>query len=279
MALATSTPPSSLPEQRLRHHLRQYSSIAIALSGGVDSTLLTLLAHQELPFGTVHAITGISSSLPANSLDAIKAFCKNHRISIHFVHTDELNKLSYVRNSPDRCYHCKDELYDKLQEQAARLGAEIVLDGTHGDDLKGHRPGHRAAIEWGIKSPFVELGIVKSTIRQLAHSLGLTNAAAPSSPCLSSRVAYGIPVTPERLKRIERSENFLCSLGFPKVRVRLHGPTARIEVPAADLSRLANQHRTIAQKLKSYGFTYVTLDLQGYRSGSLLEIIETDASA
>ena len=154
-----------------------------------------------------------------------------------------------------------------------------MLDGTHSGDLQGHRPGHRAAIQWGVVSPFVELGIDKPAIRDLATSLQLKNAATPSSPCLSSRVAYGIPVTPERLRRIERSEKFLRSLGYKKVRVRLHGPTARIEVPPSDLERIAAQHLLISDQLRRYGFTYVTVDLQGYRSGSLLEIVDPSLSA
>ena len=272
MALANSALPITA-EDRLRDHLRNYSSIAIALSGGVDSTVLTFLAHQELPRGQVHAITGVSQSLPASSIDSIKAFCCDHAIPLHLVNTYELNQLNYVRNSPDRCFHCKDELYEKLQDKASELGAEVVIDGTHSDDLRGHRPGHQAAIQRGIISPFVELGIGKPVIREIANSLNLKNAATPSSPCLSSRVAYGIPVTPERLKRIERSEAFLRSLGYSRVRVRLHGPTARIEVPPADLAKIAAQHQLISERLRHFGFTYVTLDLQGYRSGSLLEIV------
>lgn len=266
-----SAPPSWT---RLSSHLKQYNSAIVALSGGVDSTLLALVTHRVLPKGSVHAVTGVSSSLPSKSLEQIKVFCNSHGITLHTVKTYELSNKNYIKNSPDRCFHCKEELYSKLQEKASELGVQVVLDGTHPGDLQGHRPGHKAALNLNVKSPFIDTGISKSEIRAMAEHLGLNNATSPSSPCLSSRVAYGVPVTPERLLRIERSEAVLHELGFPKVRVRLHGPTARIEVPAADISRLAQLHKKISHELRKIGFTYVTLDLEGYRSGSLLKIID-----
>ena len=277
MASATPLSPprsdTSLRHERaLRRYLQHQSSALIALSGGVDSTLLAFLAAQELG-PRAHAATGISDSLPSDALGPIRALCQSWGLALSEISTSELSNQRYTANAPDRCFHCKDELYSQLRQLADRLTLSALIDGTHQGDLQGHRPGFAAGKEWGVKSPFVELNMGKEHIRELARDLELPNAQKPSSPCLSSRIAYGVPVTQARLKRVEESERFLRSLGFERARVRLHDAIARIEVPPAELPNLAQKAPLIHSALRKFGFTYVTLDLGGYRSGSLLEVI------
>jgi uncharacterized protein len=277
--MASATPlspprsPTSLRHERaLRRYLQRNTSALIALSGGVDSTLLAFLAAQELG-PRAHAATGVSDSLPSDALVSIRALCQSFGLTLSEVTTSELSNQRYTSNAPDRCFHCKDELYSQLRHLADNLDLPTIIDGTHQGDLQGHRPGYAAGKEWGVKSPFIDLSMGKEDIRELARDLALPNAQKPSSPCLSSRIAYGVPVTKTRLKRVEESERFLRSLGFKRVRVRLHDSIARIEVPPAQLPALAQKAPLIHDALRKLGFTYVTLDLGGYRSGSLLEVI------
>ncbi len=274
--LGPTAPDDAAVEAELRSWLRSVPSALVALSGGVDSSVVAALAVQELGARAL-AVTGVSPSLATAELLDIQALCARLGLSHLAVETHEMSSPSYVQNAPDRCYHCKSELYDRLGAVARERGLAVVLDGTTADDLHGHRPGKRAADERGVRSPLVEVGAGKAAVRAMARRLGLSNAERPSSPCLSSRIAYGTAVSPERLDRVGRAEAWLKSLGFAEVRVRLHDAIARVEVPRRDLLRAVEHAERITKELRALGFVYVTLDLQGLRSGSLLEVFREPA--
>ena len=259
-------------EQALRAELKKLGRCVIALSGGVDSSLVAALAQAELGDNAL-AVTGISASLPSDEAREVEAFCQARGIRHETLNTDELSLPEYVENTPARCYHCKGELYGQLRALADARGIEAVLDGTHLDDLGAHRPSLQAADEHRVRSPLVELGLDKAQVRALAKALGLPNHDRPANPCLSSRIAYGVSVTPLRLSRVEAAERALKALGFSRCRVRLHDEVARIEVPRSDLGRAIEQASELSAAVKAAGFVWATLDLDGLRSGSLLEVI------
>ena len=277
MSSTRAVPSSESLEARLRAELGGLGSVAVALSGGVDSSVVAVVAAEELGSRAL-AVTGVSASLNASELDLILALCRRHGLAHLAVNTNELTNPDYIANSPERCYFCKCELFSAIRAVAEQRGVKVIVDGTHAEDLRGHRPGKRvaqrvAADELGIRSPLAELGATKEQVRALARSLEIPNAERPSSPCLSSRIAYGVPVTRERLERVGRAENVLRSLGFQSLRVRLDDHTARIEVPRAELDRTVQAADRIVSELKRLGFIYVTVDLEGFRSGSLLEVL------
>jgi len=260
--------------EKLRERLRVIGSAAVAFSSGVDSTFLLRVAHEELGERVV-AVTARSHSFPQRELDEAVAFCRAEGIRHEVVDSDELNIPGFVENPPDRCYHCKRELFGKLLAFARANGLAAVLEGSNLDDDGDYRPGRRAIRELGIASPLHEAGLTKAEIRALSREMGLPTSDKPSFACLASRFPYGERITDVRLKRVEKAEQWLfdAELGLTQVRVRSHGDLARIEVPPADIPRLAARAEEIAAAFKAFGFAYITLDLRGYRTGSMNEVL------
>lgn len=256
---------------RLFDLLRGYGSCAVALSGGLDSTVLAKAAQLALGDRAV-AVTGRSASMAAGELDEAAELARQIGIRHEVIETGELSVPAYRANRPDRCYHCKTELFAQVDEVARRLGVAVVADGSNRDDLGDYRPGMRAVREKNVRSPLAECGLSKAEIRQLAAAWNLPISDKPATPCLSSRIAYGEEVTTERLRMIDAAERFLRDRGFRPLRVRYHrGDVARIEVPIDQLARFAADEfrREVIAQLKSLGFKYVSLDLEGFRSGSM----------
>ena len=255
--------------------LRGVESCAVAFSGGVDSAVLAKAAQLALGEGAL-AVTGTSDSLAQGELDEARALARMIGIRHAVIETDEFANPDYLKNSPDRCYHCKTELYEQMGDVAPRFGAAVTLNGANLDDAGDHRPGMVAARENGVRSPLIECGLTKQEVRELAADWGLPVWDKPATPCLSSRVAYGEDVTPQRLKMIDQAERYLRQRGLREVRVRYHkGDLARIEVPLVALAQLADPAVVghLAAHFRSLGFLFVTLDLEGFRSGSLNQLV------
>lgn len=269
---APATPEARLA--RLRGILSEMPRAVVAFSGGVDSTFLLRVAADTLG-ARVTALTAISPSIPEEDRARAKSLAAAMGVPQIVVESHELDDPRYAANPDNRCYFCKSELYRICAAQAGALGVPAILDGTNLDDLSDHRPGRAAARERGVRSPLVEAELTKSDIRALSRALGLSTWDQPSSPCLASRIAYGTPVTPEALERIHRCEEFLRERGFHDVRVRHHDTLARIEVGRGDLDRFADPalREAVIAHFKRAGYTYVTLDLQGFRSGSGNEVL------
>lgn len=258
--------------------LNGYGSCAVAFSGGVDSAVVAQAAKVALGDKAI-AVTGSSNALAAGELVGAEALARQIGIRHVVVATEEFANPDYVANQPDRCYHCKTELYTQLGRLRERLQVDVVVNGANADDLGDYRPGLQAASEHRVLSPLAECGLTKRDVRELAADWGLSVADKPATPCLSSRVAYGLEVTAERLARIDKAERFLRELGFRELRVRYHADDiARIEVPVAQISQLCEPkvRESLVVEFERLGFKFVTLDLTGFRSGGFTKLVPSE---
>jgi uncharacterized protein len=272
------TPELQAKRDRLLDVLRGLGGAAVAFSGGIDSTVVAQAAHLALG-GRAVAVTADSASVPRAELADAERLARHIGIRHRVVITDEFSDPDYVRNDGTRCYYCKSELYSRVEALLPELGVSVICSGANLDDRGDYRPGLKAAAEHRVRHPLQEAGFTKADVRALARAWGLPTWDKPASPCLSSRLAPGVEVTHERTARVEAAEEYLRGLGYRECRVRLHGDEmARIEVPADGIARLADPavREALARRFKELGFRYVTLDLEGFRSGSLNDLVGVD---
>ncbi len=263
--------PSKLA--RLQQLLKDLDSVLIAFSGGVDSTFLLKVAHDTLG-GKVLAVIAESPTFPEGEVRFAAAMCETFGVKWQTVKTNEFTDENFLQNSKDRCYFCKKELFLNLKKIAAQIGLAQVVDGSNYDDKSDYRPGNRAKNELGIRSPLMEVGLTKREIRKLSKEMGLPTWDKPSYACLASRIPYGTRITEGILGKVRDGEGFLRSLGFKQLRVRHHGAIVRIEVDKASIGQAMQQMDKISKKFEELGYTYVTLDLKGYRTGSMNAVLQ-----
>ena len=264
--------------ERIKSIIAECESAVIALSGGVDSSLVCAVAHEVLSERVV-AVTAVSHTYPPGEIDVAKEVAKRIGIKHMMIETGELDDPKFVANPINRCYLCKVELLGKLDDVRKKFGFKKILDGTNHDDLLDFRPGFRALEEYGVIKPLALAGIGKEEVRQLASEYGLPNFDKPANPCLASRIPFGCTITQESLERIAKAEGFMHSLGFEVVRVRDHGDLARIEVAKSELEKAFLVMNEVEKNLKRLGYRFVTLDLEGYRSGSLNPKVDLTAGS
>jgi len=268
--------PATLEKQeQLRKIFRDLRSVLVAYSGGVDSTYVAYIANAELG-GRAICITGESASLPQYQKGELKQIVLTFGFNHEIVTTRELDNPKYLANNSNRCYYCKDELYSQLESIAAQRRIAAVVDGSTVDDLNDFRPGRQAAKQHEVRSPLIEVGLSKAEVRILSKQASLPTWDKPASPCLSSRIAYGTTVTIERLSDVDRGEEILRELGFREFRVRHHDMLVRLEIAPTEMEKVLDKDvvAELAKRFRELGFKYVTLDLQGYRSGSMNELLQ-----
>ena len=273
MSELTATIEQQKKYENLKEYLRSLGSVAVAFSSGVDSTFLLKTAHDVLGDQCL-AITAMSCSFPKRELEEAKAFCEKEGIKHVICESEELSIEGFAQNPKNRCYLCKKELFEKIQKIAADNGMKAIVEGSNLDDNGDYRPGLQAVAELGIKSPLRHCDLTKADIRALSHYLHLPTWEKQSFACLSSRFVYGETITEEKLGMVDKAEQLLLDLGFHQLRVRIHGKMARIEVLPDELQKILDKREQIVKAFKEYGLPYVTMDLQGYRMGSMNETLD-----